>query len=151
MVLLQRHLHPGRCGPRRPQRHFVREGAGLGYPRSRRPSGGLWSSVTDLLAVGEGLLADRARLDDIRRPRTTPDDPVVYGLGWALGPSDRMYLDGRLPGCRAAMFLIPDKDYVSVLVTNQQRALRATASALSDMQQSLTNDNLATAMARFAA
>nr|WP_256258546.1 serine hydrolase domain-containing protein [Streptomyces mirabilis] len=123
----------------------------LGYPRSRRPSGGLWSSVPDLLALGEGLLADRALLDEIRRPRTTPDDPVVYGLGWAVGPSDQMYLNGRLPGYRAAMLLIPDKDYVSVVVTNQQHALRATARVLSDMQQSLTDDDLATAIDRFAA
>ncbi|WUS52116.1 beta-lactamase family protein [Streptomyces mirabilis] len=106
----------------------------LGYPRSRRPSGGLWSSVSDLLAVGEGLLSDRALLNDIRRPRTTPDDPVAYGLGWALGPSGQMYLNGRLPGYRAAMLLIPDKDYVSVVATNQQHALRATARFLSDMQ-----------------
>ncbi|MFF3580427.1 serine hydrolase domain-containing protein [Streptomyces mirabilis] len=123
----------------------------LGYPRSRRPSGGLWSSVPDLLAVGEGLLADRALLDDIRRPRTTPDDPVVHGLGWALGPSGQMYLNGRLPGYRAAMLLIPDKDYVSVVVTNQQHALHAATRVLSDMQQPLTNDDLATAIDRFAA
>ncbi|MFF3661019.1 serine hydrolase domain-containing protein [Streptomyces olivochromogenes] len=83
----------------------------LGQPRSRRPSGGFWSSVPDLLAVGEGLLSDRALVDDIRRPRTTPDDPMVYGLGWALRPSGQMYLNGRLPGHRAAMLLIPDKDY----------------------------------------
>lgn len=123
----------------------------LGYPRSRRPSGGLWSSVPDLLAVGGGLLADRALLDDIRRPRTTPDDPVVYGLGWALGPSGQMYLNGRLPGYRAAMLLIPDKDYVSVVVTNQQHALHAAARVLSDMQRPLTNNDLATAIDRFAA
>lgn len=94
LVLVQRQLHPGRCGPRRPQL--------LGYPRPRRPSGGLWSSVPDLPAVGEGLLADRALLNDIRRPRTTPDDPLVHGLGWALGPSGQMYLNGWLPGYPAA-------------------------------------------------
>jgi hypothetical protein len=62
----------------------------------------MWSSVPDLLTVGKGLLADRALLDDIRRPRTTPDDPLVHGLGWALGPSGQMYLNGRLPGYAAA-------------------------------------------------
>ncbi|HEV7451895.1 MAG TPA: serine hydrolase, partial [Pseudonocardiaceae bacterium] len=121
------------------------------YPHSRRPSGGLWSSVSDLLALGQGLLGDRALLENIRRPRTMPDDPMTYGLGWALGRSGQMYLNGRLPGYRVAMLLIPDKDYVSVLLTNQQHALPAVARVLSDMQQPLTGDDLATDIDRFAA
>jgi CubicO group peptidase (beta-lactamase class C family) len=121
------------------------------YPHSRRPSGGLWSCLSDLLALGEGLLSDRALLQEIRRPRTTPDDPMTYGLGWALGPSGQMYLNGRLPGYRTAMLLVPDKDYVSVVLTNQQRALPAVARVLSDMQQNLTGDDIATAIDRFAA
>ena len=121
------------------------------YPHSRRPSGGLWSSVSDLLALGQGLLGDRALLEDIRRPRTTPDDPKPYGLGWALGRSGQMYLNGRLPGYRLAMLMIPDKDYVSVLLTNQQHALPAVARVLSDLQQPLTGDDLATDIDRFAA
>lgn len=73
-----------------------------GYPRGRRPSGGLWSSVADLLALGEGMLADRALLEHTRRRRTAPDDPMAYGLGWALGPAGQIYLNGRLPGYRGA-------------------------------------------------
>lgn len=69
---------------------------------------------------------------------------MLYGPGWALGPSVQMYLNGRLPGYRAAMLLIPDEDYVSVVVTNQQHTLRATARFLSDilgdMQHPLTNE-----------
>jgi hypothetical protein len=49
------------------------------------------------------------------------------------------------------MLLIPDEDYVSVVVTNQQHALRAAARFLSDMQHPLTNDDLATAIDRYAA
>jgi D-alanyl-D-alanine carboxypeptidase len=123
----------------------------LDYPRPRRPSGGLWSSVSDLLSLGEGLLADRSLLQDTRRSRTAPDDPMAYGLGWALGPSGQMYVNGRLPGYRAAMLLVPDEDYVSVLLTNQQSALPAAARALSDMQHALTGDDLAAAIDRFAA
>lgn len=80
--------------------------ASLAYPRTRRPSDGLWSSVPELLAAGEGLLADRALLEEIRRPRTRADGPMTYGLGWAVGPSGQLYLNGRLPGYRAAMVLI---------------------------------------------
>lgn len=123
----------------------------LGYPRTRRPSGGLWSSVSDLLTVGEGLLADRALLEEIRRPRTRSDDRMAYGLGWALGPSGQMYLNGRLPGYRAAMVLVPDRDYVSVALSNQESALPALARLLSDMQQPLTGDDLAEAVDDFAA
>lgn len=123
----------------------------LCYPRTRRPSGGLWSSVSELLAVGEGLLADRALLGEIRRPRTRPDDPMSYGLGWVLGPSGQMYLNGRLPGYRAAMVLIPDRDYVSVALANQESALPALARLLSDLQQPLTGDDIAEAVDDFAA
>ncbi|WP_438289808.1 serine hydrolase domain-containing protein [Streptomyces sp. HUAS TT7] len=123
----------------------------LRYPRTRRPSGGLWSSVSELLSVGEGLLSDRALLEEISRPRTRPDDPMSYGLGWALDPSGQMYLNGRLPGYRAAMVLIPDRDYVSVALANQETALPALARLLSDMQQPLTGDDIAKAVDDFAA
>ncbi|MFE2487566.1 hypothetical protein ACFXGR_30595 [Streptomyces mirabilis] len=49
------------------------------------------------------------------------------------------------------MLLIPDEDHVSVVVTDQQHALRATARFLSDMQHPVTDDDLATAIDRFAA
>jgi CubicO group peptidase (beta-lactamase class C family) len=123
----------------------------LSYPRTRRPSGGLWSSVSELLTVGEALLADRALLEEIRRPRTRSGDPMAYGLGWALGPSGQMYLNGRLPGYRAAMVLIPDRAYVSVALANQENDLPALARLLSDMQQPLTGDDIARAVNDFAA
>jgi D-alanyl-D-alanine carboxypeptidase len=121
------------------------------YPRARRPSGGLWSCGPDLLTLGERLIGDPALLAEIRRPRTRPGDPMTYGLGWALGPSGQMYLNGRLPGYRAAMLLVPDRAHVSVLLTNQQHALPAVARFLSDRQQPLTGDDLATDIDRFAA
>ncbi|GAA1245778.1 hypothetical protein GCM10009665_40800 [Kitasatospora nipponensis] len=121
------------------------------YPRSRRPSGGLWSSVSDLLTVGEGLLADRALLEEIRRPRTRPDDPMTYGLGWALGRSGQMYLNGRLPGYRAALLLLPDQDHVSVVLAGQDTALPAVARLLSAVQHPLTGDDIAEAVDDFAA
>ncbi|NUS76113.1 MAG: beta-lactamase family protein [Streptomyces sp.] len=123
----------------------------LPYPRTRRPSGGLWSSVPELLAAGEGLLADRTLLEEIRRPRTRADDPMTYGLGWAVGPSGQLYLNGRLPGYRAAMVLIPDEKYVSVALADEQNALPALATLLSAMQQALTGDDIAGSVNDFAA
>ena len=93
----------------------------------------------------------RALLAEIRRPRTKPGAPVAYGLGWALGPSGQMYLNGRLPGYRAAMVLVPDRDQVSVVLAAQQSALPAVARLLSAMQEPVTGDDLADAIEGFAA
>lgn len=65
------------------------------------------------LRLGEGLLGDPALLDEVRRRRTTPDDPVAYGLGWVLGPSGQLYLNGRLPGYRAALLMVPAESYAA--------------------------------------
>ncbi|WP_433362483.1 serine hydrolase domain-containing protein [Actinoplanes sp. CA-142083] len=123
----------------------------IDYPPARRPSGGLWSSVPDLLSLGEGLLHDRNVLTAIRSRQTQEQDPMAYGLGWALGPSGQMYLNGRLPGYRAAMLLVPDREYVSVILTSQQQALPEAARLLSDLQKPLTGDDLSAALDDFAA
>jgi D-alanyl-D-alanine carboxypeptidase len=121
------------------------------YPRPRRPSGGLWSCVTDLLSFAERLLADAALLAETGRARTRPDDPMRYGLGWALGPSGQMYLNGRLPGYRTAMLVVPGQGYASVALAAEQDALPEIARLLSDLQRPLTGDDLARAIDAFAA
>jgi len=123
----------------------------IDYPAARRPSGGLWSNVPDLLTLGEGLIRDKAVLGTIRARQTREQDPMAYGLGWALGPGGQMYTNGRLPGYRAAMLLIPDKEYVSVILTSQQQALPAAAKLLSDLQKPLTGDDVSAALDEFAA
>ena len=72
--------------------HERRPLAAADYPRGRRPSGGLCSTAEDLLAFGEHILADTDLLKlEVRRTRTRSDDPVRYGLGWAIGHSGQMY------------------------------------------------------------
>ncbi|WP_433291213.1 serine hydrolase domain-containing protein [Actinoplanes sp. CA-030573] len=119
----------------------------IDYPRGRRPSGGLWSCVPDLLTVGERLIGD----GEFRRARTTGDDPMAYGLGWALGPAGQMFLNGRLPGYRAAMLMVPAHEYVSVVLTADENALPAAARLLSDLQLPLTGQDIAAGIDRFAA
>ena len=121
------------------------------YPRSRRPSGGLWSTVEDLVAFGEWLLADRALLDEIRRPRTPAGAPMPYGLGWALGPSGQMYVNGRLPGYRAVLLMIPDARLVIAALANDDDALPRLAAVVSDLQRPFSGDDLAEAIDGFAA
>jgi D-alanyl-D-alanine carboxypeptidase len=121
------------------------------YPRGRRPSGGLWSCVDDLLDFADRLLDHDFLLQQTRRPRTRADDPMSYGLGWAIGPSGQMYLNGRLSGYRTAALLIPDYGYASVALANRTDALPEIARLLSDLQYPLTGDDLTTEIDAFAA
>jgi hypothetical protein len=114
--------------------------------------GACWSSCNgNYILAGAVLAAPVALRTRGRWRRHCLARGMLYGPGWALGPSGQMCLNGRLPGYRPAMLLIPDEDYVSVVVTNQQHALRAAARFLSDMQHPLTNDDLASAIDRYAA
>jgi CubicO group peptidase (beta-lactamase class C family) len=121
------------------------------YPRGRRPSGGLCSTAGDLLTFGERLLGDPDLLAQVRAARTRPDDPMRYGLGWAVGPSGQLYLNGRLPGYRTALMLVPDHDLVAVGLAADSEALPALAGVLSAVQHGLTGDDLAGAIDAFAA
>jgi D-alanyl-D-alanine carboxypeptidase len=121
------------------------------YPRARRPSGGLWSCAAGLLAFADRLLATSALLEETRRPRTRPGDPVTYGLGWAVGPSGQLYLNGRLPGYRTAFLLSPGQGYASVALASRADALPEIARVLSDLQQPLTGDDLSREIEAFAA
>jgi D-alanyl-D-alanine carboxypeptidase len=120
------------------------------YPRGRRPSGGLWSSLNDYLSFAEQLLADPALLEEIQRPRTRPGDPMPYALAWALGPSGQLYLNGRLAGYRTAVLLAPKHGYASVAFGNQSQLLPQIAKHLSDAQHELTGDDLAVVLDAFA-
>jgi NADPH-dependent ferric siderophore reductase len=74
-----------------------------------------------------------------------------YGLGWAIGPSGQLYLNGRLPGYRTALMLVPDHDLVTVGLAADSDALPALAGILSAVQHGLTGDDLAGAIDAFAA
>lgn len=123
----------------------------VGYPRGGRPSGGLCSTADDLQTFGEHLLEDRSLLAEIQSVRTRPDDSMRYGLGWAIGPSGQMYLNGRLPGYRAALMLVPRNDLVAVVLAANSAALPAVAHLISDLQYDLTGDDLSEAIDAFAA
>ena len=121
------------------------------YPRGRRPSGGLWSSVDDLITFGERLLSDDDLVARLARRRTPAADPMAYGAGWAIGRSGQLYLNGRLPDYRAALLLVPAHRLVCVALAHQQDALPVLAAVLSDLQRPLTGDDLSVAIDAFAA
>lgn len=124
------------------------------YPRGRRPSGGLCSTADDVLTFAGRLLADDAPagvLAEVATARTAADDAMHYGLGWALGPSGQLFLNGRLPGTRAALVLVPAHRVAAVGLAASGEALPALARLLSDAQADLTGDDLARAIDTFAA
>jgi D-alanyl-D-alanine carboxypeptidase len=121
------------------------------YPRGRRPSGGLWSTAADLLTFTEHVRAADELLDVTCRRRTQPDDPMSYGLGWALGPSGQLYLNGRLPGYRAVLLLSPRHAFAGAALSSQEEALPLIADAVNRQQLALTGDDLAEAITAFAA
>jgi CubicO group peptidase (beta-lactamase class C family) len=90
-----------------------------GYPRARRPSGGLVSTVPDLLQFGRWHLA-QPRLAQMRIVHGTPTSGV-YGLGmfgervadvevWGHG--------GSYGGFQSSFLLVPDRQAVFVGLTN---------------------------------
>lgn len=124
-------------------------GQAAAYPRARRPSGGLWSTVPDLLSFCEFLLRDKGLLAEIARPRV--EVPLAYGLGWAVGPAGMLYLNGRLTGYRAAMLLSPRDEWAAVMLAADTDALPAIAQYLDKLQRPLTGVPMARLIDDFAA
>lgn len=121
------------------------------YPRGRRPSGGLTSTIGDLLSFTEHIMGDVNLRGVIGTPRTRPNDPMRYGLGWALGPSGQMYLNGRLAGYRSAIVAVPEHHLAACALANDTDALPALAEWLSQVQFTTTGDDLRGAINTFAA
>lgn len=63
----------------------------------------------------------------------------------------QLYLNGRLPGYRAAFLLSPAHGYPSVALASKTDALPAIARVLGDLQQPLTGDDLSREIDAFAA
>lgn len=127
----------------------ARAGLVASYPRARRPSGGLWSTVPDLLSFCEFLLQDKGLLAEISAPRVWT--PLTYALGWAVGPSGMLYINGRLPGYRAAMLLSPGDEWAAVMLVDDTDALPAIAEYLDGLQRPLTGVPMAGMIDAFAA
>ena len=119
------------------------------YPRARRPSGGLWSTAPDLLTFCEFLLEDKGLLAEIATPRVSM--PLAYGLGWAVGPAGMLYLNGRLPGYRAAILLSPHDEWAAAMLANDSDALPAVSAYLDALQHPLTGVPMARLIDDFAA
>jgi CubicO group peptidase (beta-lactamase class C family) len=125
----------GYAEPRAPARGHLQEGESGhravpvdAYPVTRRPSGGLWSTVGDLLAFaahhlgGPGPLAAEQRAA-MREPQSEALG-AGYGLGWWVRDAGgRAALDheGSIAGYQSLLLLVPEERLALAVLTNSWR------------------------------
>lgn len=110
------------------------------YPVSRHPSGGLWSTVEDLLRFAAHQLGGRGPLSaDTRAAMREPQSHALgagYGLGWWVRDAGgRAALDheGSVAGYQSILLLVPEEQVALVVLTNSWRGsglVRRVVSAL---------------------
>lgn len=86
------------------------------YPRERRPSGGLWSTVGDLVEYGRAHCQDWAHLHE-------PVGAALgarYALGWWVrgGVLDH---EGSVGGYQSLLLLVPEEEVVLAVLTSSWR------------------------------
>jgi CubicO group peptidase (beta-lactamase class C family) len=86
------------------------------YPRERRPSGGLWSTVGDLVRHG---LAHCRGYEQLHEPQA-PALGAQYALGWWVrgGVLDH---EGSVAGYQSLLLLVPRDEVVLAVLTNSWR------------------------------
>jgi CubicO group peptidase (beta-lactamase class C family) len=98
------------------------------YPVVRRPSGGLWSTVGDLLRFaahhlgGPGPLADQTRAA-MREPQSQALG-AGYGLGWWVhdaGGRAAFDHEGSVAGYQSLLLLVPEERLALAVLTNSWR------------------------------
>jgi CubicO group peptidase (beta-lactamase class C family) len=103
-----------------------------GFPRVRRPSGGLWSSVDDLLRFashhlgGPGPLRE-ASVAEMQRPYATAPGSRI-GLGWFLtrrGGWTTVEHPGSVAGYQSLLLLLPEKRAAFAALSNSSRGRAA--------------------------
>jgi hypothetical protein len=91
------------------------------YPVSRRPSGGLWSTVGDLLRFGAHHLGSGAELHE-------PQVAALgghYALGWWVRELEdgttALDHEGSVAGYQSLLLLVPERELVLAVLTNSWR------------------------------
>ena len=121
--------------PRAPARGHVQEGETGhravpvdAYPVARRPSGGLWSTVGDLLAFAAHQLGGPGPLgEEARAAMREPQSQALgggYGLGWWVRDAGgRVALDheGSIAGYQSLLLLVPEEQFALAVLTNSWR------------------------------
>ena len=102
------------------------------YPRVRRPSGGLWSSVADLLRSAEHHLGGPGPLSEDSRAEMQTSQIETgsesYGLGWDLNESRGRRIvehSGSVAGFQSLLRLVPAEGVAFAGLTNSSRGMAA--------------------------
>jgi CubicO group peptidase (beta-lactamase class C family) len=98
------------------------------YPTARRPSGGLWSTVDDLLRFGAHHLGARGPLSaETRAAMREPQSQALgagYGLGWWVrdaGGHPALDHEGSVAGYQSLLLLVPEERLALAVLTNSWR------------------------------
>jgi CubicO group peptidase (beta-lactamase class C family) len=110
------------------------------YPCGRRPGGGLWSSVPDLLRFAEHHLGGpgpltAASIAELQRP-VSSGPGFCYGLGWFLrqrGGHDAVEHPGSVLGFQSMLALVPSERFAFAALTNSSRGFAAIRDVLRDV------------------
>jgi CubicO group peptidase (beta-lactamase class C family) len=102
------------------------------FPRARRPSGGLWSSVEDLLRFGAHHLGapgplGAAAIAELQRPYIAGPG-FRSGLGWFLtrrGGRTTVEHPGSVAGYQSVLLLVPEERFAFAALTNSSRGRAA--------------------------
>jgi CubicO group peptidase (beta-lactamase class C family) len=98
------------------------------YPAIRTPSGGLWSTVNDLLRFADHHLGgpgplSRESVEEMQQPHIGAPGGN-YGLGWFLGESaGRRIVEhpGSVAGFESLLSLVPDEGFAFAALSNSSR------------------------------
>ena len=121
--------------PPRPARGHIQEGATGhrpvardAYPAARRASGGLWSTVADLLRFAAHHLGGPGPLAaETRAAMRNPQSQALgggYGLGWwthAAAGRPAIAHEGSVAGYQSLLLLLPDDGFALAVLTNSWR------------------------------
>jgi CubicO group peptidase (beta-lactamase class C family) len=99
------------------------------YPESRRPSGGLWSTVGDLLRFAGHQLGGPGPLSEERQAAVRTPQARALGAAYALGCWSRELAGGRpaldhegsVGGYQSLLLLLPDENAALAVLTNSWR------------------------------
>jgi CubicO group peptidase (beta-lactamase class C family) len=99
------------------------------YPASRRPSGGLWSTVGDLVTYG---LAHCRLWTELHEP-VADALGAQYGCGWWIrdGVLDH---EGSVGGYQSLLLIVPERELVLAVLTNSWRGSTAIRRVVDDLR-----------------
>jgi CubicO group peptidase (beta-lactamase class C family) len=114
------------------------------YPRARRPSGGLWSTVADLLRfaahhLGASGPLTPASVAELQRPASSGPG-FRHGLGWFLTErGGRLAVEhfGSAAGYQSVLVLVPGEQVAVAVLTNSSRGTAAIRDLLDRLGLSL--------------